>query len=207
MSNIAQFQNPWRALLMQQASWRGVIFNVETGSRLSGRRVVEHEYPKRNDPYGEDMGRQARRFSFSGYLIYNPNNPLYEYTSQRVALYAALEADDAGRLIHPVFAPGGMSCLCERYTMVENRTRGGFTEFEMQFVEAGSPGNSLQMVDNATQVSQQASATDSSATTMMNNAPNDSVWSNGAPAFRSFDTGISTGAPSTAATMGTTRFR
>jgi len=184
MSQISQFSTPWRDLLMQQASFRGVVFHVETGARLSGRRTVVHEYPKRNDPYSEDMGRQARRWSVQGYLIFSPSNQLYVYTNQRSALYRALETDGPGRLVHPVFAPGGTMAMVERYTMVENRTRGGFTEFEMQFVEAGQAGNSLQFTNTTTQVTSQASATDQSAANMANNAPTNSVWSSGAPAFR-----------------------
>jgi hypothetical protein len=76
--------------------------------------------------------------------------------------------------------------MCERYTMVENRTRGGFTEFEMQFVESGSPGNSLNFVSTIMQVAQQVMNTDTSTTNMVNNAPTDSVWANGAPAFRTY---------------------
>ena len=143
MSQISDIRNPWRDILLgEPASFRGIIFNVETGARSSGRRGVVHEYPKRNDPYAEDMGRMARRFQFSGYLIYRPGNPIYEYTSQRKKLYEALESDDIGRLVHPVFVPGGMQALCERYSMTEARERGGYTTFEMQFVEAGAAVNS-----------------------------------------------------------------
>jgi prophage DNA circulation protein len=120
-----------------------VIFHVESGGRSSGRRTVVHEYPKRNDPYAEDMGRHARRFQFSAYLIYRPSNPLYEYISQRKLLYEALEADDIGTLVHPVFSPGGMQAMCERFSMVESRERGGYTQFEMQFVEGGKVVNAL----------------------------------------------------------------
>jgi prophage DNA circulation protein len=144
MSQISDIQNPWRVVLLrEQASWRGVNFHVENGGRSSGRRSVVHEYPKRNDPYAEDMGRHVRRFQISGYLIYRPRklneaNPmLYDYVSQRKKLYEALEADDIGKLVHPVFAPGGMDALCERYAMTESRERGGFTQFEMSFVESG----------------------------------------------------------------------
>jgi prophage DNA circulation protein len=166
MSAIADIHNPWRDLLRQQASFRGVIFHVETGARLSGRRTVVHEYPKRNDPYSEDMGRQARRWNFSGYLIYSTSSSrLYDYVQQRYALYSALENDDPGKLVHPVFCKGGVQATCERYTMVETRNRGGFTEFEMQFVEAGSPGNSLQTVNTASQVANQANDTDEAAAT------------------------------------------
>lgn len=150
MSQISDVQNPWRTLLLrEQASFRGVMFHVENGGRSSGRRTVVHEYPKRNEPYAEDMGRQARRFQFSGYLIYRPrkpyeNNPLlYDYVEQRKALHDALEKDDAGTLVHPVFAPGGLLAMCERYSMTESRERGGYTQFEMQFVEVGKVVSSL----------------------------------------------------------------
>lgn len=144
MSQISDIRNPWRDILLgEPASFRRIIFHVENGGRSSGRRIVPHEYPKRNDPYAEDMGRHARRFQISGYLIYRPSNPIYEYTSQRRFLYDALEADDAGTLVHPVFCPGGMLVACERYSMTESRERGGYTQFEMQFVEAGRAVNSL----------------------------------------------------------------
>src|ERR1044071_6558223 len=150
---ISDIRNPWREILLSQpASFRGVIFHVENGSRASGRRTVLHEYPKRNKPNAEDMGRHAIRFNLSGYLVYRPGNPVYEYTSQRTELYNACEQDDAGTLVHPVFAPGGMLVMCERYTMTESRERGGFTQFEMQFVEAGaavlSSGVSINTISN-----------------------------------------------------------
>lgn len=124
--------------MSQPASFAGIIFHVEQGGRSSGRRTVMHEYPKRDKPYAEDMGRHAIRFNVSGYLIYRPSNPMYEYTSQRQSLYEALEKPEADNLVHPVFAPGGMQVMCEKYVMTESRERGGYTQFEMQFVEAGS---------------------------------------------------------------------
>src|SRR6266699_1590632 len=160
MSQISEIQNPWRNILLgEQASFRHVMFHVESGGRSSGRRTVVHEYPKRNDPYAEDMGRIARRFQFSGYLIYRPSNPLYEYTSQRKSLYEALEDDDVGTLVHPVFAPGGMRAMCERFSMIESREKGGYTQFEMQFVEAGTAVNSAGIGPNtATRVEQSATS-------------------------------------------------
>jgi prophage DNA circulation protein len=170
MSQISDVRNPWRdQLLTQQASFRGIVFHVESGGRSSGRRGVIHEYPKRNDPYAEDMGRQARRFQFSGYLIYRPSNPIYSYTEQRKKLYDALEADDIGKLIHPVFAPGGgMSVLVERYSMIESRERGGYTQFEMQFVEAGSAVNAIgTAVDTVSNVVSKALAVEQSGVSNM----------------------------------------
>lgn len=147
---IKDIINPWREILISQlASFRGIAFHVETGSRSSGRRTVVHEYPKRNDPFAEDMGRIAQRIQFNGYLIYRPRNPNYEYVTQRSDLIRVLEEDDIGTLVHPVFVPGGMQAMCERYTMSESRERGGYTEFQMSFVQSGSPANSKPSIDTA----------------------------------------------------------
>ena len=175
MSQISDIRNPWRSLLISQpASFRNVIFHVETGSRGSGRRRVTHEYPKRNEPYTEDMGRSVRVFQFSGYLIYRPrkdnetNPSLYDYVSQRKRLYQALEDDDAGMLMHPVFTPGGMLVICERFSMSESRERGGYTQFEMSFVEAGTAVKAVgTSVNTAAQVDIKAQAAEKIALTLM----------------------------------------
>jgi prophage DNA circulation protein len=176
MSQISDVLNPWRQLLIgQPASFRGVMFHVDSGSRGSGRRAAPHEYPKRNDGYVEDMGRKLRRFQFAGYLVYRPRRPdetnpmLYDYVSQRKLLYQALEADDAGLLIHPVFCPGtGMQVICDSFSMTESRDKGGFTQFDMVFLEAGSAVKAGGVgVDTQTDVGQQADAADQTALGLM----------------------------------------
>jgi len=47
----------------------GVPFFVDSGARDTGRRTVVHEYPKRDNPYAEDMGRRAIEYSVRGYVI------------------------------------------------------------------------------------------------------------------------------------------
>lgn len=184
MSEIRKIKNPWRDLLLSKpASFRDVIFHVETGTRTSGRRVVVHEYPKRNldkiggPPYTEDMGRHARRFAFSGYLIYKPESALgnltalgagtvrYNYVIQRVRLIKALEENGAGALFHPVFLQdqGPIQAVCERYSMVESRERGGYTQFEMQFVEEGTAGNSVVKQDTANKTNKDSTIVDQAA--------------------------------------------
>jgi prophage DNA circulation protein len=166
MSTILDIQTPWRDLLLTPASFRRVMFHVETGARLSGRRTVVHEYPKRDDPYAEDMGRQAKRFHFSAYLIYRPLSLDFDYVTQRDALVEALEQDGPGPLVHPVFArpeQGTVMVMVERYTMVENRQRGGFTEFELQMVELGKPGNSLLGVNTLSVLGNNSTTSETSA--------------------------------------------
>lgn len=42
---------------LQDASFRGVPFKVEEESAGTGRRVETHEYPNRDKPYTEDLGK------------------------------------------------------------------------------------------------------------------------------------------------------
>jgi prophage DNA circulation protein len=177
---ISDIRNPWRIVLMSApASFAGVMFHVETGSRNSGRRVVTHEYPKRDKPYSEDMGRHALRFQFSGYIIYKPfggdqlqgniSGLRYDYVRRRLELQQALEKPDADYLVHPVFCPGQpLLVVCERYSMIENRERGGYTEFQMSFVEAGDPGNSITNQDFGALLKDASNSAMSSAAAFMN---------------------------------------
>ncbi|MCP1761944.1 DNA circularization N-terminal domain-containing protein [Bradyrhizobium japonicum] len=131
---IRDVHNPWRDRY-QTASFRGAFFHVETDARASGRRVVLHEYPKRDDPYAEDMGRAARRFQVQGYLI-GPN-----YLQQKDALVSALEADGPGTLRLPMPYMGeDIDVMAGPYTVTETREKGGMCALEMDFIEYGTPG-------------------------------------------------------------------
>lgn len=119
----------WRYRLMRPASFRGVEFKVEDAARSGGRRQALFEFPKRDDPYAEDMGRRARRFTVRGYLIGE------DYDAKRDALIAALEMEGPGLLIHYFF--GEFRVSADSYEVSESRQRGGFAEITMQCVEAG----------------------------------------------------------------------
>ncbi|MGY3278121.1 DNA circularization N-terminal domain-containing protein [Bradyrhizobium sp. S3.7.6] len=120
---------PWK-LNLRPASFKGVGFHVEADTRSGGRRIVPHEFPKRDIPYAEDMGRRARRFHITGYLI-GPN-----YQTQRDALVQAFETEGGADLVHPTYqVPGAV--VADTYNMTERRERGGWVEFEVAFVEAG----------------------------------------------------------------------
>jgi prophage DNA circulation protein len=125
----------WRKRLVA-AYYNNVRFHVEQQARNSGRRVVLHEYPKRDDPYAEDMGRHARRYQMNGYII----GPSYHL--QKQALIHALEDSEGGMLMDPYLAQP-MMAICERYSVTETRERGGFCVFDMVFVEVGQPGNNV----------------------------------------------------------------
>jgi prophage DNA circulation protein len=115
----------------QPATFRGVEFKVDTGAKVSGRRGVLFEFPKRDEPYFEDMGRRARRWAITGYVIGQ------EYQGQADALERALTQLGPAMLVHPTM--GTMRVAAESYTRGERKTEGGYATFDMTFVEAGSP--------------------------------------------------------------------
>jgi prophage DNA circulation protein len=156
---------PWRMRLMP-ASYAGVVFHVEHQGRSGGRRVVLHEYPKRDTPYAEDMGRAATRYQMTGYLI----GPSYHIGKK--ALMTALDGSSGAPLIDPYLAEPKI-CICERYSVTESRERGGYCAFEMGFVEVGTPGNDPQQMNSGQQLKGQASNTGDEAASSLNSATHD----------------------------------
>jgi prophage DNA circulation protein len=117
------------AALMLPAVWRGVPFLVREESIRVGRRVAMHEYPYRDMPWPEDMGRAPRILSFSARLVGD------DVILQRTVFAAACELKGAGLLIHPTLGP--MKCaLLEPPTIRMAALRE--VEFELTFVEAAS---------------------------------------------------------------------
>lgn len=152
---ISDIKNPWRDRY-GEASFRGAIFHVEMQGRDSGRRNVVHEYPKRDQPYAEDMGRRARTFSVAGYLI-GPN-----YLDDKDFLQNALEEEGPGTLKLPMADDQQVSVL--RYTIQESRDKGGYCTIDMMFVEAGVPGFTFSATVPGMDVSAKATALDNTTT-------------------------------------------
>lgn len=137
----------WKSGLVP-SSFRGVEFKVEAAGRAGGRRSANFEFPKKDTPYVEDMGRRGRRFSVTGYLIGD------DYQSQRDSLIAALEQEGPGLLSH--YTLGQHRVTVDTFNVTERRDRGRFCEIEMQFFEAGRPPS--RDVKQDTQASAKASA-------------------------------------------------
>ena len=163
----------WRKKL-RQASFKAAPFHVEHQGRVSGRRTVLHEYPKRDDPYAEDMGRHARRYQITGYVIQRwgtqtIGNMSPDYGVARDLLISALESIGPGTLVDPYNNTiGPMLFQCERYSLTESRERGGYAQFEMAFVEAGIPAFTFVGSDTVTNVANAATDSNAVAQTQMN---------------------------------------
>jgi len=151
MSTITDIHNPWRDAL-KPASFRGAYFHVEAGSKDNGRRIVMHEYPKKEFCYAEDMGRRAKSFTVRAYCIQFPfdvgefipgsgNGPLSlyqrDYRVPRDILLGELEVIGPGRLQLPLL-PAEM-VVVNRYRMTEEERFGGYCVFDIDFSEFGVP--------------------------------------------------------------------
>lgn len=139
---------------LQPASYNGVTFHIENNTRASGRRVALHEFPKRDIPYAEDMGRKARRFSIVAYVIG------LDFRQRRDALIEQLEAEGNGQLYLPTDQTfDDKKVVVEGYSVSEKREQGYYAEFEITFIEAGEALFDRAGQNTQAAVSQQANAT------------------------------------------------
>lgn len=120
----------WRDNL-RASSFRGVPFNVIDGGTLTaGRRLARHEYPQRDIPYLEDMGRKAREYKVEA-IVVEPG-----YMAKRDALIQAIEAAGPGQLVHPYY--GTLQVVVSGDCQISESTQqGGMAKITITFVEAG----------------------------------------------------------------------
>ena len=119
---------PWVEELLP-ASFRGASFRVATARAAFGRRNALHEYPLRDLPFAEDLGRRARAFRISGFVIGD------NAKAERDRLVAACEAEGPGALIHPSL--GELEVVCNRLDIAESE-QGRIFRFTLDLSEAGT---------------------------------------------------------------------
>jgi|DEB0MinimDraft_6_1074348.scaffolds.fasta_scaffold07821_4 prophage DNA circulation protein len=113
------------------ASYRGIRFYVETSSVSFGRRNALHEYPYKNKPFVEDLGRKAKTFSFNAYLLGD------DYIRDRTRLIKAIENNEtSGTLIHPTLGTIQVKPT-DGCSISDNGRQGGKGVITLEFVEAG----------------------------------------------------------------------
>lgn len=113
----------------RSASFRGAPFHVESAETSHGRRQAVHEHAQRDVPYTEDLGRKAREFSVSGYLLGA------DYHLDRDKLIEACEQAGPGLLVHPY--RGELTVVCRGLSVSESSQDGGICRVSMTFLEAG----------------------------------------------------------------------
>jgi hypothetical protein len=145
MTTIRDLPSGWRDQLMP-ADFDGNPFHVESDAIQNGRRIVLHEFPKKDLPYAEDMGRSAFTFTVRGYCIQYPMDlqaPLYlrDYRVARDLLAERLSQGGPGLLQLPTatVALPPMYVVCTQHSVSEEQRLGGFCVFDMRFTEVGAP--------------------------------------------------------------------
>jgi prophage DNA circulation protein len=121
---------------LRDASFRGAPFEVETREYAGGRRLVRHEYPLRDTPFAEDLGRKAGEYPVEAFLVQGRK---YDYASARDRLRKALDDAGPGTLIHPSL--GELTVAVDGYRLKESSREGGYCTFSISFVEAGQAEN------------------------------------------------------------------
>jgi prophage DNA circulation protein len=173
MSSIKDLHNPWRDKLLP-ASFRNALFHCESGSREGGRRIVTHEFPKKENPYSEDMGRKSKTFSVRAYCIAYPFDASEllrrDYTRPRNRLLQALEEAGPGTLQLPLLPAENV--VVNRYRLTEEDRFGGYCVFDIQFDELGIPPNQRAPSRNtAAELSSRADAVREQAKAGLGNQP------------------------------------
>ncbi len=119
----------WRVGFTAEGSFKAAKFYVREAELEAGRRVQLHEYPLRDKPYAEDLGRKARKIQFEAYCI----GP--DYQQARDALIARVEEPGSGELRHPYH--GTLVVTVTGFRVRESTRHGGYAAITIQCVEAG----------------------------------------------------------------------
>ena len=111
----------------QGASFRGVPFWLDADSVNVGRRTQVHEFPQRDQPFVEDLGRRTREYKFTGFVVGD------DCLSQRDKLLTALDTPGKGELVHPWF--GRMSVTAGDCEVSHARNEMGMVRFSLVFID------------------------------------------------------------------------
>jgi len=129
---------------LQTASFRGVVFHVDSADLTGGRRSVVHEFPQRLEPYVEDLGLKPREISFEAFVIGD------DYDTQRDRLLDALETAGSGLLVHPFH--GSVRVASTGFRLREGKSTLGMAVFSLTFTRTNAPGSPSSEVDTVSLV-------------------------------------------------------
>lgn len=112
---------------LRPASFKKAEFFVSSSEGSFGRKVVLHEFPRKEFPLAEDLGKKAREFSFDAYVLGD------DYFDARDEILKVCQEDGAGDLVHPYL--GKLYAICTGIKLKESAGSGGIAEFTLSFVE------------------------------------------------------------------------
>jgi len=114
----------WRDSLLP-ASFRGVGFFISSAVVPIGRKGQLHEFPQRDEPYFESLGKQSQVHTVTAFIV----GP--DCFEQRDKLLQALEASGAGELVHPWL--GRMQVQVGECDMTHSLGEGGIVRLNLKF--------------------------------------------------------------------------
>lgn len=142
----------WRDSLLPGSIGGVDLFISEVKSSV-GRRTTSRELPSRDVPAHEDLGRRARRFSVSGFVIGK------DYLSERDDVIAVFESPGPYLFVHPWW--GELSVVLDEgasLDIAESDSEGGWARFSFSLVESGDPDGAKITISTAAALSVAASA-------------------------------------------------
>lgn len=140
---------------LQDASFRGVRFDVLRTRDGRERAVSRHEYPYVDGADLEDMGARERHFELTAVFWGD------DYDTRLQAFIAVLDQAGNGELIHPVYGSIAKAQL-DNYRISHQAENVDYCEIELQFSEA-TPGNPFFVQQLASQKAASVSALSSTA--------------------------------------------
>lgn len=114
----------WRDKLLP-ASFRGISFLIPQASVPVGMKGQLHEFPQRDTPFFEQLGKQSQVHKMTGWVI---GDDCFE---RRDKLIEALNTPGGGELVHPWL--GKMQVKVGECEMSHDRVGGGMVSFDLTF--------------------------------------------------------------------------
>lgn len=97
LTSLASFSAslPWVGANLRPGALRGLLFYVQKSEDVAVRRWVTHEFPGRDEPWHEDLGKKTRSFQIEGLIIGA------DVVLQARAFSRAAADPDVATLLHP----------------------------------------------------------------------------------------------------------
>ncbi|AUZ85786.1 DNA circularization protein [Methylophaga nitratireducenticrescens] len=139
----------WRATYTGKGKYGTAEFLVREADMEFGRRNVIHEYPQRDEPYVEDLGLKARRFTLEAFVIGR------DYHIARDNLMKELEKPGPSTLEHPYLGAMQVS-LASPARLRESNRHGGMAQFTLNLIVAGKNKYPDRAIDTQARTAAQA---------------------------------------------------
>ncbi len=113
----------------------GVPIHTRDRSYQTGRAIHVHEYPKRDTPFPEDMGKDTIKIALDAYVIGD------DYMAQRNRLIAVCERN--GPMSYTDHWGRSLRVVVESCDLKETSEEGRLARFSIKLIEAGSGAGGL----------------------------------------------------------------